>query len=133
MDVTMVIPTYWGRATSVGWQEGDAVYDHPTPLDQEGTLLGAMQSMEILADKDFRVVILAIATAKAIEGQVEEKVARIIQSASRTGIETYLFGPSHLKGVHDLLRRNCRNAILYVFNCMHTFMIKIRYSYFSRR
>ena len=94
MDVTMVIPTYWARATSVGWQEGDAVYDHPTPLDQEGTLLRAMQSMEILADKNFRLVILAIATAGAIEEQVEEKVARIIQSAATAGIETLLFGPN---------------------------------------
>ena len=70
MDVTMVIPTYWGRASTVGWQEGDVVYDHPTPLDQEGTLLRAMQSMEVLADKNFRLVILPIATAKAIERQV---------------------------------------------------------------
>jgi hypothetical protein len=105
MGVTMVIPTYWGRANTIGWQEGDAVYDHHTPLDHEGTLLRALQSMEILADKDFRLVILAIATSEAIERQIEAKVTQIMQSAAATGIETLLFGPSHLKGVHELLRR----------------------------
>jgi hypothetical protein len=134
MNVTMVIPTYWGRASTVGWQEGDAVYDHPTPLDEEGTLLRALQSMEILADKDFRLVILAIATAEAIERQVEAKVARIIQSAAAMGIETLLFGPSHLKQIHRLLRSTgkeqhggllqlrgyspVRNLCLFVAHCL---------------
>ncbi len=123
MDVTMVIPTYWGRASAIGWQEGDAVYDHPTPLDHEGTLLRALQSMEILADKDFRLVILAIATAGAIEREVEAKVARIIQSVAATGIKTLLFGPSHLKHIHELLRRNCKNVIVDAFNCVSTLML----------
>jgi hypothetical protein len=134
MDITMVIPTYWGRATSIGWQEGDAVYDHPTPLDQEGTLLRAMQSMEILADKDFRLVILAIATAEAIERKVEAKVAHIMRSAADAGIERLLFGPYHLKQIHELFRRKgeerycellqlrgyspVRNLCLFVAHCL---------------
>lgn len=134
MDVTMVIPTYWARARSVGWQEGDAVYDHPIPLDQEGTLLRALQSMEVLADKDFRLVILAVATTEAIEGQVEEKVAGIIASAATPGIETLLLGPSHLKKIHGLLRSHgeeqyddllqlrgyspVRNLCLFVAHCL---------------
>jgi hypothetical protein len=134
MDVTMVIPTYWARESTIGWQEGDAVYDHPTPLDHEGTLLRALQSMEVLADKDFRLVILAIATAEAIEGEVEAKVARIIQSAGAAGIETFLFGPSQLKQIHELLRSQgegqycellqlrgyspVRNLCLFVAHCL---------------
>jgi len=134
MDVTMVIPTYWARESAVGWQEGDAVYDHPTPLDQEGTLRRALQSMEVLADKDFRLVVLAIATAEAIEGQVEEKVAGIVGSAATAGIETLLVGPSHLKGIHGLLRSKgeeqyggllqlrgyspVRNLCLFVAHCL---------------
>lgn len=38
MRKTMIIPTYWCRSSGKCWQEGDAVYDHPTPVDQEGTL-----------------------------------------------------------------------------------------------
>ncbi|MBW2039840.1 MAG: hypothetical protein JRI46_09625 [Deltaproteobacteria bacterium] len=103
MRVTMVIPTYWARENEAGWKEGDAIYDHPTPLDKEGTLFRAMQSMDVLEDKDFQLVIIAIATAGDIEKRVEEKVARIIQSAGTRGIETLLFGPSHLGQIHDLL------------------------------
>lgn len=33
MRKTMVIPTYWCRRTGEAWREGDAVYDHPTPVD----------------------------------------------------------------------------------------------------
>ncbi len=104
MRVTMVIPSYWARESDVGWKEGDAVYDHPTPLDKEGTLFRAIQSMDILEDKDFQLVILAVATAKDIEKQVEEKVANIIKSSS-TEIEVLLFGHSHLERIHNLLRR----------------------------
>ena len=104
MRVTMVIPSYWARESNIGWKEGDAVYDHPTPLDKEGTLFRAIQSMDILEDKDFQLVILAVATAKDIEEQVEEKVANIIKSSS-TEIEVLLFGHSHLERIHNLLRR----------------------------
>ena len=38
MRISLVIPTYWGRAKAEGWKVGDAVYDHPTYLDEEGTL-----------------------------------------------------------------------------------------------
>lgn len=104
MKVTMVIPSYWARERGVGWKDGDAIYDHPTPLDSEGTLLRAIQSIEILNDKDFQLVIIAVATAEDIEKQVEKKVANIIKSASATtGVEILLFGSSNLKQVHELL------------------------------
>lgn len=100
----MVIPSYWAREGRLGWQEGDAIYDHPTPLDGEGTLLRALQSIKVLKDKDFQVVILAVATAEDIETRVEKKVASIIKSASAAvEVEVLLLGPSHLKQIHDLL------------------------------
>lgn len=102
MKVTMVIPSYWAGARKVGWKEGDAIYDHPTPLDSEGTLLRAIQSIENLEDKDFQLVILAVATAEDIETQVEKKIANIIESAN-PGVEVLLFGHHHLKQIHKLL------------------------------
>lgn len=102
MKLTMVIPSYWGRESEVGWREGDAIYDHPTPLDTEGTLLRAIQSIGRLEDKAFQLVIIAVATAEEIESEVEKKVARIIKSAN-PGVEVLLFGQSHLKQIHELL------------------------------
>jgi hypothetical protein len=102
MKLTMVIPSYWARESDVGWKEGDAICDHPTPLDNEGTLLRAIQSIDILEDKNFQLVIIAVATAEDIETQVEKKVANIIKS-SNPGVEALLFGHSHLKQIRELL------------------------------
>lgn len=104
MQVTMTIPSYWTRESKLGWREGDAVYDHPTPLDRDGTLLRALESIALLRDKDFQLVVLAVPTAEDIETQVEKKVADIIKSVSvkiRVGVS--LFGSSHLKQIHKLL------------------------------
>ncbi|KAF5431359.1 hypothetical protein C5S39_05820, partial [Candidatus Methanophagaceae archaeon] len=66
-----------------------------------------------LEDKDFRVVIIAIPTAADIESRVEEKVARIIES-SNPGVEVLLFGPSHLKQIHDLLVSEGKKEYIYL-------------------
>jgi len=103
----MVIPSYWGRDSATGWKEGDAVYDHPIPIDQEGTLGRAISSMKILEDRDFRLVVLAVATSPDIESEVEDIVKRIVEeNAPDTGVETLVFGPSHLKAVSEILDKN---------------------------
>lgn len=100
----MVIPSYWARESKVGWKEGDAIYDHPTPLNSEGTLLRVINSIEVLNDKDFQLVIIVAPTSEDIEIQVEKKVANIIKLVSTNiGVEVLLFGPSHLKKIHALL------------------------------
>ena len=103
MKVTMVIPSYWARESVIGVKEADAVYDHPSPLDSEGTLLRTIQSLNILKDKDFQLVVIAVATAVDIEAKVEEKVTSIVKSASDSPVDIRLFGPSNLKKIHDFL------------------------------
>ena len=105
MKVCMVIPSYWARESKEGWRAGDAVYDHPTPLDEDGTLYRVLQSLYVLDDKDFQVVVIAAATARDIEGRVEKKVAGIIDEASRTAnVDIKLFAQSHLGKIHGLLQ-----------------------------
>ena len=105
MKVCMVIPSYWARESKDGQRAGDAVYDHPTPLDEDGTLHRALQSLDILEDKDFQVVVIATATAGDIEDRVEEKVAGIIEKASSTAdVDIKLFARSHLEEIHSLLQ-----------------------------
>jgi len=101
----MVIPSYWARESKDGRRVGDAVYDHPTPLDENGTLLRALQSLDIPEDKDFQVVVIAATAAVDIEDRVEEKVAGIIEKASRTAdVDIKLFARSHLGEIHGLLQ-----------------------------
>jgi hypothetical protein len=105
LKVCMVIPSYWARESKDGGRAGDAVYDHPTPLDEDGTLHRALQSLDVLEDKDFQVVVIAAATAVDIEDRVEEKVAGIIEKASGTvEMDIKLFALSHLEEIHSLLQ-----------------------------
>ncbi len=104
MKATMVIPSYWSRPSSTGWNFGDEIYDHPTPLDQEGTLLRALQSIQILKVKDFQLVVIIAPTSDDIKQEVTKKVESIVNSAS-TGVETILFGPTQLKRIHEVLAR----------------------------
>ena len=102
MKTTMVIPSYWGREKDIGWKQGDTIYDHPTSIDSEGTLFRAIESIKKLNDKDFQLVIIAVATAGDIQAQVEKKIARIVK-LSNPGVETLLFKSFHLEQIHKLL------------------------------
>lgn len=102
--MNIVVPSYWARVSEYGWRHGDAVYDHPTPMDNDGTLPRMLQSLDVLEDKDFKLVIIAVATTGDIEEEVEKKVAGIIGKASdSTDIDVLMFGASQLKQVHELM------------------------------
>ncbi len=75
---TLVIPTYWGRRSGEPFNPEDDVYDHPTPLDTEGTLARALESIRLLRYEDFRVVVLAAATHPDLEEEVEAKLERLV-------------------------------------------------------
>lgn len=103
MRKTMVIPTYWCRNSNEEWQEGDGVFDHPTPLDKEGTLKRTLLSMNTLEDRDFKLVILVCPTTDSIEDEVTEKVKSIIKEAS-VNVETYIFTPKDLEAALDIMK-----------------------------
>lgn len=83
MKAVVVIPTYWGRPTGSPLNPADVVYDHPTPIDQEGTLARALESFAVLERRDFEVVVVAGATNKALEADVERKVLQIVSDFTR--------------------------------------------------
>ena len=45
MRVSVVIPTYWTRPVGEPPQRGDAIFDHPTPVDGESTLPRLLESI----------------------------------------------------------------------------------------
>ena len=105
MKVTMVIPSYWGRKKDEGWRKTDTVYDHPTPLDEDGTLGRLLKSLSILENKDFTLVILGVSTAKDIQKDVESKISSILKETD-TDVSTLLFSYSHLAKIHQYLIDN---------------------------
>lgn len=97
----MVIPTYWSRPSHQGWKEEDNVYDHPTPLDQEGTLERTLRSVKTLKDKDFELVLLVCPTHQSIEKDAVEKVNKIVAKVS-LDINVYMvsgFQVQHMKNI----------------------------------
>jgi hypothetical protein len=105
MKATMVIPSYWGRKKGEEWRKTDAVYDHPTPLDDDGTLGRLLKSLSILENKDFTLVILGVSTAKDIQENVELKIASILEETA-ADVNALLFSFSHLTKVHQYLIDN---------------------------
>jgi hypothetical protein len=105
MKTTMVIPTYWGRKKEEGWKSTDSVYDHPTPLDGEDTLRRALDSLSIIQDKNFDLVVLGVATAEDIQEEVEERLEAIIKDTN-PAVPTHLFSYSHLRHIHRHLEQN---------------------------
>ncbi|MBN2179226.1 MAG: glycosyltransferase [Deltaproteobacteria bacterium] len=103
MKTTMVIPSYWRREKALADKETDTVYDHPTPIDEEGTLARTLESISILEDRDFDLVIIAVSNAPDVEDRVEEKVGEII-AASPIDVPVHLFSHFHLREVHSVLK-----------------------------
>lgn len=79
MKTVMVVPTYWGRASKTGWQLGDEVYDHPVAIDEEGTLGRLIDSMKLLNDRDFELVILVAVTTPELREEAFQKVNSILK------------------------------------------------------
>ncbi len=103
MKPTMVIPTYWDRKTSDQRRDSDTVYDHPTQLDRDGTLLRLLNSLSILKNKDFHLVILGAATGKDIRQKTESRLNVLLKQAS-SQVKATLFSYSHLEKIHDFLK-----------------------------
>ncbi len=102
MKVTMVIPSYWGRKKGEKRKATDSIYDHPTALNEEGTLGRLLKSLSILTHREFNVAVLVVSTAEDIQNEVEEKVARIVRKNYRDS-EPIIFSLSHLRKIHQFL------------------------------
>jgi len=101
MRTTVVIPTYWSRVDNA-WETGDAVYDHPTPINGNDTLGRTLESMKILKNKKFKLVIPICPTCKAIEEESERRVREIVKNAD-LNIETYIFTAENLREIQKIM------------------------------
>jgi hypothetical protein len=76
MKSTIVIPTYHSRVNPI---KEDLVYDHPTPLDDNGTLGRLLESLKILRERDFQVIVISCPTNPSIGKEVKDKVDKTIE------------------------------------------------------
>ena len=120
MRKTMIIPTYWCRKTGDPWQEGDAVYDHPTPVDQEGTLERTLVSMKQFHEKDFKLVILICPTTPEVEA-ANRHILRTFEYPNMDRSRTpRSFSPAFLK-ISVISRKSpAVNRYVSAFSCART-------------
>jgi CRP-like cAMP-binding protein len=105
MKKVMVVPTYWGRDSETGWQLGDDIYDHPTPIDKEGTLPRFLKSLGKLNDQEFELVIILATTNSEIEKEAYQKVKSILKEYSNS-VPTYLFSARSLTKIKNYYNDN---------------------------
>jgi len=104
MKTVMVIPTYWGRDSETGWQMGDAIYDHPTPIDQEGTLARTLESLKIIKNKDFELIILVAVTTPELIEEAYQQAKKIIKKTCPS-VKTYLIGDNQLQAAKNIYQK----------------------------
>jgi len=92
---TMVVPTYWGQAESEPQSDTQLVFDHPTPLNTDGTLPRLLDSLSILERKPDDIIIITVANRPEIASAVESKVNDLISPYRRTH-QIVSLGPSQL-------------------------------------
>lgn len=84
LKTTITIPTYWTRKYGEKGSPEDALFDHPTPLDQQGTLHRCLESLAALKSKDFQVLIITAPVNPQLVDQVEKVVEKIIAPFRKT-------------------------------------------------
>jgi len=93
----VIIPTFWTRRRGRTPDNLLAVYDHPTPVDEDGTLPACLQSLQNVEGLG-RVVLIVAATDPGIEHQAEDRVRDIL--ADFPGIDALVFGPAEMGSLH---------------------------------
>ena len=100
--ITIVIPTYWCRARGHGASPEDAIFDHPTPVDESGTLQRCLESLRAVRRHSFTVLLITAPVHRKIAAQVEKRVERLIEPF-RGAYPICQFGPSDVESVRGVL------------------------------
>jgi glycosyltransferase involved in cell wall biosynthesis len=106
MKTVIVIPTYWTRERERGIKLTDVLRDHPTPIDEVGTLGRAVLSLKEIEDRDFTLIVMAAASTESSRKLAEKKVVQILKRCCPQDIPTYVFSHPHL----ELLERYIKDA-----------------------
>jgi len=102
-ETCVVVPTYWTRAGGET-RPGDAVYDHPTPVDQPGTLAALLESLTKLDVSRFYLLVLVAVTGDDVAADAERRAAGLVERFP--SIRSVVFGPSRLVALHRWLADN---------------------------
>lgn len=113
MDLSIVFPMFWGRQKDRVYEEGDYFYDHPTALDDDGTIPPLFRSMDVLDDRDFDVIAVAGANHPSIASRVEQRAGELLRRhAERAGVSLHFFSYTQLAELHEFLHEQGRGDLI---------------------
>lgn len=102
MPCCVIIPTFWTRRRARATDDLVGVYDHPTPVDEDGTLPECLESLRNVKGLD-RIVLIVAATDTSIEHQAEDRVRDILDEFP--DLDALVFGPAELGSLHRRLEQ----------------------------
>ncbi|HET6352205.1 MAG TPA: glycosyltransferase [Coriobacteriia bacterium] len=106
MEPVVVIPTFWTRRRSGRGRstvdEVSAIYDHPTPINEESTLASCLQSLRNVRGLG-RVLVIVAVTDESIAHQAEDRVREIVDEFP--DIDAFVFGPAEMGSLHRRLEQ----------------------------
>ncbi|MBK5109200.1 MAG: hypothetical protein JJE12_13780, partial [Anaerolineales bacterium] len=83
MQLSLVFPMFWGRKKKKIYKPNDQFYDHPTALNDVGTIPQLFESMEILEDREFDVIAVAGANTPTRARQVERAAGKLLHKHAK--------------------------------------------------
>jgi len=100
--VTVVIPSYWTWSTDIKGKRESFIFDHPTPLDLDGTLARTLESFRKINYPNFNILVITASTNVEIAEKVEKRVQGIIDKfKDKFGIKHFSY--SKLKVLRERL------------------------------
>lgn len=109
-EITIIIPTYWGRPSNQAHKENDGIFDHPTPINGDSTLPRLLDSLAKLeADSPkFNVLIIVASVHSDIYVPALECVEAMIHGYS---YPIYIFDTLALQKWQSLLGSEYRDLL----------------------
>lgn len=111
MKTAFVSPSFWTGTKDELYKPDDQFYDHPLPLEDEGTLVRCIESMKLLDEQDFIFIIVSAATRPEVEDLVDEKIRELVKGVD-VPFALRLFGYRELRKLSTHLREACRDDLL---------------------
>jgi hypothetical protein len=100
LNLWIAVPTYWTHPSSRPGPE-TTVFDHPTPLDEAGTLARTLESFTKLRG-EFRVLVVAAAAHPDLGPAVHARIETLLRPFARR-LELFLASPASLGALNAAL------------------------------
>jgi hypothetical protein len=113
-SLAIVFPSFWGRPEAQGARLEDFFYDHPTPIDRDGTLPACIESMRVLGDESAPILAVCGASIPELDAPCERRMREILSRCCGNR-PWFLLGVTGMTRLHRFLKDKGEARLLPVF------------------